>query len=157
MQDSEPDSPPQNFPTWRYGLAVVFGMAIGLVPKDSAACYLLALLGLFSPGSLPVMAVSTLVFSWLGPSLDSISDPLGYWVLTQPSLSSVWQMLETVPGHRWFQFQNSVVVGSIVISAGAAIPVFFIAKSIARWWQCWMLTGSSGRASAKPTFATELE
>lgn len=157
MHDSEPDSPPTNFPTWRYGLAVAFGMAIGLVPKDSAACYILALIGLFSPGSLPVMAVSAVVFSILGPRLDAISDPIGYWVLTQPSLSWFWQALEAVPGQRWLRLNNSVVVGSIVIAAVAAVPVFFIAKSIARRGQRWLLTGSSNRASAKTSFATELE
>lgn len=157
MQDSEPDTPPVNFPTWRYGVAVVFGMAIGLVPKDSAACYLLALIGLFSPGSIPVMAVSAIVFSVLGPRLDFLSDPVGYWVLTQPSLSLFWQALEAIPGQRWLRLHNSVVVGSIVISALAATPVFFIAKAIARQVQRWFLTGSTNRASAKPTFATELE
>ncbi len=144
-------------PPWRYGMAVVLGLTIGLLPKDSAICYILAVLGIFLPVSLPVAVVSAAVFSIIGPFLDAITDPVGYWLLTQPSLNSFWQTVAATPGSTWLRLNNSVVVGSLAIAGIFAIPTLLFANWCTRHIQMSLASRPTNTVPPGQAFATELE
>jgi uncharacterized protein (TIGR03546 family) len=157
MDGLQPNSSKKMPPNWPVGLAVVLGLLIGLIPKSSAACYVVALAGLLLPVSLPTMAVSAVVFSLVGPNLDSVTDAVGYWLLTHPWLFSVWQSMESLPGFDWFRLNNSVVVGSLAVAGMFAVPVYFSSIWGFRQVHLWTASRASNHAPAGQTFATELE
>lgn len=157
MPRPQPDSTRQMPPPWRFAMAVVLGLMIGLLPKESAICYLLAVCGLFLPVSLPIALVSAIFFSLLGPQLDSLTDPVGFWLLTQPSLSSLWQVVESTPGSAWLKLNNSVVVGSIVAAGILGVPTFFVANWGTRQIQAFFAARPTDAVPSGPTFVTELE
>lgn len=154
QSSSNPD-PPR--PAWRYGWAVALGMAFGLIPKDSALCYLFALLAMFLPISIPAAIVSAVAFSGLAPLLDRWTDPLGFWLLSQPALAGFWRGLEATSVAVWFRCQNTVVVGSIALALLAFLPAGWLAARLAdRLRRAW----STRVAQPRPLvagFAPELE
>lgn len=154
-QSSSITSPPS--PAWRYGWAVGLGMAFGLIPKDSAVCYLFACLALFLPVSVPAAIVSAVAFTGLAPWLDRWTDPLGFWLLSHPGLEGFWRGLEAVPWSVWLRLQNTVVVGSTVVVLVALLPVqWLVTRSAHRLLQ----TGSvriTPQQPLVPGFAPELE
>ncbi|MDP1562275.1 MAG: TIGR03546 family protein [Pirellulaceae bacterium] len=157
MQSPQPDSTRQMPPPWRFATAVVLGLMIGLLPKESAICYLVAFCGLFLPVSLPIALVSAVIFSLLGPHLDSLTDPIGFWLLTQPWLSSLWQAVESTPGSAWLKLNNSVVVGSIAAAGILGVPTFFVANRCTRQIQALLAARPTDAVPSGPTFVTELE
>lgn len=157
MPSPQPDSTRQMSPRWRFATAVVLGLMIGLLPKESAICYLLAVCGLFLPISLPTALVSAMFFSLLGPQLDSLTDPIGFWLLTQPTLSWFWQAVESTPGSAWLKLNNSVVVGSIVVAGILVVPTFFVANWCTRQIQAFFVASPTESVPSGPTFVTELE
>lgn len=157
MLSAKADSARKLPPPRRIGAAVVLGLAIGLLPKDSAICYLLGIIGLCLPVSLPTALISTVVFSLLGPTLDSITDPIGYGLLTNPALHGVWPSVAEIPGSAWLRLTNSVVVGSIVVAGIAAIPTYFLTNWCARQLQMSFQAGPTNAVPSGPAFATELE
>lgn len=154
-QSSSKHDPPT--PAWRYGWAVALGMAFGLIPKDSALCYLFALLALFLPISVPAALVSAVAFSGLAPLLDRWTDPLGFWLLSQPALEGFWRGLEATPAAVWFRSQNTVVVGSIALALVAFLPTgWLFARLAGRLRRAWPTRVAQPRPLV-PGFAPELE
>lgn len=154
-QSSSITSPPS--PAWRYGWAVGLGMAFGLIPKDSAVCYLFAGLALFLPVSVPAAIVSAVAFSGLAPFLDRWTDPIGFWLLSQPGLEGLWRSLEAAPLAVWFRWHNTIVVGSLAVALVSLLPVQWLVTRIAGRF---LRTGSVGIARQRPLapgFAPELE
>ncbi len=157
MHSPEVDFHRQQLPVWRYGLAVVLGLIIGLIPKESAICYMVAVGGLILPISLPTALVSAVIFSFLGQQLDSITDPVGFWLLTQPGLGSMWQAVDTIPGSAWMKLNNSVVVGSIVVAGISSVPVLVLANWLTRQIQLFFAARPTDVVASAPSFVTELE
>lgn len=157
MHSPPVDSRRHQLPAWRFGLAVVLGLTIGLIPKESAICYLVAVVGLALPVSLPTALVSAVVFSILGQHLDSITDPLGFWLLTQPALSSFWRAVDTIPGSAWMNLNNSVVVGSMVVAGFCSVPTLLLANWVTRRIQMFIAARPSAVVASAPSFVTELE
>ncbi len=148
-------SQPNSFPH-RVACGLVLGLFIGLLPKDSALCYLVALIALLSPISIWAVIVSAASFSFLGPLLDTWTDAVGFWLLSQPLLLPVWNWLESVPAIAWFRLNNTVVVGSFGLAGLASLPVYILGgitfRRIALLWDA-----SSNSASPVSQLATELD
>jgi uncharacterized protein (TIGR03546 family) len=154
-QSSSKHDPPT--PGWRYGWAVALGMGFGLIPKDSALCYLFALLALFLPISVPAAIVSAVTFSVLAPLLDRWTDPIGFWLLSQPALEDFWRGLEATAVAVWFRSENTVVVGSIALALIAFLPTgWLVARLAGRLRRAWPTRAVQPRPLV-PGFAPELE
>lgn len=151
---SKHDPPPL---AWRFGWAVALGMAFGLIPKDSALCYLFALLALFLPISVPAAVVSAVVFSGLAPLMDRWTDPLGFWLLSHPALEGFWRGLEATPAAVWLRCHNTVVVGSLAVALIALLPIsWLVAALVGRLRRFWRTPAVQQRPFI-PGFAPELE
>lgn len=103
-------------------------MVIGLVPSFSILPWGVLLLGILLPTNLMAMVCSIIVFSLIGPMLDSQSHRIGAAVLTDQGLASFWQSLFANQYSIWLQFHNSVVLGSTLVALAMAVPVFILAK-----------------------------
>jgi len=113
-----------------YALAIVVGMAIGVVPKFSIIPWIVMLLGILLPTNLLAMILAAVAFSFLGPLFDLQSHRLGAALLTDESLTSFWQTLFSYQYSDWLQLHNSVVLGSVLIAAGAMLPLYFVSKRV---------------------------
>lgn len=71
------------------------------------------------------MAVIT-IFSYF---LDPWAGMLGHWLLTGvPSLTPLWTSLFNMPIFPYTRFNNTVMLGSVVISFILVLPVYYLAK-----------------------------
>ncbi len=109
------------------------GMVLGLVPKGNLIALSLFVL-LFSlrvnTGS---GLVAALAFSWLGPALDPFADKLGAYVLAASSMQGTYAAIFQLPLGPWFDFNNTVVVGSLAIGLWAMYPVYWFSYVGFEW------------------------
>lgn len=111
------------------GFGIALGMVIGLIPKDSLFAYAFGLVVFATNVNLLATSLSAFCFTWIGAFLDPVSHQVGYYVLTQPGLQSTFLWLYEQPLVPWTRFQNTVVMGSLLIGLISAFPVHLIARS----------------------------
>lgn len=109
---------------WQRGLAIALGLTLGLLPKFSFLFATLLTVALFCPISLVLCFGVTLVVSLISPQLGGVERSLGEWLLGQSRLQIVWETLYSFPIFRAFGFQNSQVMGSLVLACGSFYPTF---------------------------------
>lgn len=109
-------------------LGVSLGMVIGLLPKDSLLPYVIGTLALLTNANLLTLIVSGLFFSWIGPAADPLTHRIGGWLLTFDSLESTWVWLYQVPLMPWTRFENTVVMGSLILGVLSSFPVYSLSK-----------------------------
>jgi uncharacterized protein (TIGR03546 family) len=68
------------------------------------------------------------VFSGVGYLLDPLSNRIGYWLLTLPGLKAMWTAMYNTPIIPWTKFNNTLTLGSLVLSILLAGPLYFILK-----------------------------
>ncbi len=105
--------------------AVVLAAFIGLSPLLSVHNALLLLLVLWLRVNLSLFLLSFLLFSGLAYALDPLSHQLGLALLQNASLEPLWTALYNIPLWRLLAFNNSLVLGSVALSALLALPLFF--------------------------------
>ncbi len=105
---------------------VTLGMMIGIVPKESAWCVLLAVVLILFHANLITGLVSAVAFSWVGPLLEPWSHRLGETILNHAAIESWLTAIFTLPGVPWLRMENTVVTGSFVIALAAALPLYRI-------------------------------
>lgn len=109
-------------------LGVALGAALGLTPIANAhnliVVALLAVLNVsFAAGML-----AWAVFVPIGFMFDPIFDRVGRWLLVDAaSLRSLWTAWDNVPGLALTNFNNTVVLGSVVVWLALFIPIYFAA------------------------------
>ncbi len=105
---------------------IALGMIVGLVPKGNLLAFLL-LTGVSSLRiSLPAIFFSTFLFSWIATLLDPLTDRIGLFLLTHPGLVPFWEWLYDHPLVPWTQFNNTIVIGSLLLGVLASYPVYRI-------------------------------
>ncbi len=105
---------------------IALGMIVGLVPKGNLLAFML-LTGISSLRiSLPAIFFSTFIFSWIATLLDPLTDRIGEIVLTQSSLVPFWTWLYDHPLVPWTQFNNTIVMGSLLVGVIASYPLYRI-------------------------------
>ncbi len=109
-------------------LGITFGMFVGLIPKDSLLTYGFGLLMLLSTANLLCGAISGFAFSWIGMAIDGPAHTIGKWVLTNERLEATWAWLYQLPVVPWTRFNNTVVMGSVLISLFVALPLYYVSR-----------------------------
>ena len=110
-------------------LGVALGAALGLTPianvHNLVVLLLLAVLNVsFAAGML-----AWAVFVPVGFMFDPIFDRVGRWLLMDvSSLRSLWTTWDNVPGLALTNFNNTVVLGSVVIWLALFVPIYFAAR-----------------------------
>ena len=110
-------------------LGVALGAALGLTPIANAHNVVVLLL-------LAVLNVSFAagLFAWgvfvpFGFMLDPIFDRLGNWLLVDVGfLRPLWTALDNIPGLALTNFNNTIVLGSVVFWLLLFVPLYFAAR-----------------------------
>ena len=111
-------------------MGVVLGAALGLTPLlNISNLVVLALLILLNV-SFGAGMVALVVFTPVGFLLDPLFDRLGHLLLTgTPALTGFWTALYNTPGIPYTNFNNTVVLGSLVAWLLLALPLYFSARA----------------------------
>jgi len=111
-------------------LGFAMGVLIGLVPKGNLIALTLGVILAASRANLGVAAATILSCSFLSPYMDPVSDKVGWWILSHPSLHEMWTKLYNKPVVPWTDFNNSIVLGNLVIGILLLYPTYQISKPI---------------------------
>ena len=106
--------------------SLVLGMIMGLTPLFFAHNLVTLALVFLLRINLSALIASMVIFSGLAYLLDPVFHQLGLMLLNQPSLAPLFTEMYNNAFWRILHFNNSVVIGSVLVAYILAIPVFFI-------------------------------
>ncbi len=113
---------------------IVLGAFLGLTPlfnlHNAAVFALLVLLNVSFAGGLLGWAL----FVPVGFLLDPLFDWIGHSLLLAPSLRGLWTSMYNMPIVPLTNFNNTVVLGSLVFALLSAVPLFLLLRwAVARY------------------------
>ena len=107
----------------------VLGMILGLTPLWSLHNLLVIILLIILNVNMAVAIFSFGIFSGFAYLLDPLFHNLGYYLLVDvSSLHGLWTTLYNMPIIALSRFNNTVVMGSLVVSILLILPVFLLTK-----------------------------
>ena len=107
----------------------VMGMIIGLTPFFTVHNILLIILIVMLKVNIGMAMFSFALFSGVAWLLDPVFHKFGYYLLVDvTSMHSVWTALYNMPVIALSRYNNTVVMGSLVVSLLLIIPVFPFAR-----------------------------
>lgn len=115
-----------NAKPWQLSLGVSFGAIMGLTPMLSLHNLVLLFLAFIINMNLGIMILSFVLFSGFAYILDPVFHDLGYKILKTESLAGTWESVFSFPIALVAQLNNTIVMGSLVVSIALAISLFFI-------------------------------
>ena len=121
-------------------LALSFAMIAGLTPLWSLHNILVLLLVLILRVNLSTFILGWLGFSGIAYVLDPLFHVLGLHILTNGTLQGVWTALYNSTLGRLSNFNNSILMGSLIISLGLFIPLILISNFIIKNYREHILT-----------------
>jgi uncharacterized protein (TIGR03546 family) len=107
---------------------VALGVAVGLIPKANLICLLFVLLIFVRRTNLAAGLVSAMLCSWISPVLDPITGVLGRLVLEFGPAQALWAILYRLPIVPWTSFNNTVVMGNLVLAMLVMPPIYFVVR-----------------------------
>ena len=106
----------------------VLGAALGLTPLMNVSNLVILSLLVLLNVSFGAGMVALVVFTPVGFLLDPLFDRLGHFLLVDtPALTGLWTALYNMPGVPYTNFNNTVVLGSLVTWLLLAVPLYFAA------------------------------
>ncbi len=115
---------------YQISLAVGLAMIIGFTPLMSLHNLVVLLFVLILRVNLSTFIVSWALFSGIAYLLDPLFHITGLALLTADSLEGLWTALYNIPVFRIERFYNSVVMGSLIVSALLFFPVYICSKHL---------------------------
>lgn len=114
-------------------LGFALGMMVGLVPKGNLIALALVTFLLAARVDLGAGTVAAFAFTWIGYLLDPVSHRIGLGLLGLQTLRPFWGRLYDLPLAPWTAFNNTVVLGSLVLGLALFYPTYRTARLFAQW------------------------
>ncbi len=113
---------------------MALGAALGLTPLVNLHNLAIAGAAMVFNVSVPGFFLGWALFVPLGFALDPAFDALGRALLLQPSLAPLWTTWANTPVVPLTNFNNSIVLGSLVAWIAASIPLYVALRwAVARY------------------------
>jgi uncharacterized protein (TIGR03546 family) len=110
-------------------LGIALGAALGLTPIANAHNVIVLLLLAVLNVSFAAGLLAWGAFVPVGFLLDPLFDRMGSWLLVdQATLRPLWTAMDNVPGLALTNFNNTVVLGSLVFWLLLFVPLYFATK-----------------------------
>ena len=107
---------------WQLAFGAAFGMVLGLTPLLSLHNVFVLLLLLVLRVNISFALLSMAVCAGFAYVFDAQFHQLGWQVLNATSLRDIWTMFYNHPVLRWSNFNNTVLMGSLIVSLLAFFP-----------------------------------
>lgn len=111
-------------------LGFAMGLVIGLVPKGNLIAILLMAILSASKVNLGAGMLTAFLCSWLGPFVDPVTHRIGLAVLTSRPLQPLWIALSDLPLASWSRYNNTVVLGSLILGLILFYPAYRLSKPL---------------------------
>ena len=121
-------------------LAICLGMVAGLTPLLSLHNLIVLLLALVIRVNLSAFILGTVFFSGVAYAIDPVFHAIGLNVLNSEVLEGVFTSMYNNPVMRVARFNNTIVMGSLVSSVIAFVPVAFVLNTLIRKYREHVLT-----------------
>ena len=115
--------------------AICLGLLLGFLPKGNLLWILAFIFIFFVRINKGAWFLMILVASLLTDVLDPFFDTVGWYVLHLPSLTPVFSTLLEIPFVGFTQFNNTIVMGSLVVGLGVYIPVYILSRILIMVWR----------------------
>ena len=113
-----------------WGLAL--GVLLGLVPKGNLCAVVISTFILATRVNFATGMLSAAVFSLLGPFADPLTQPIGQALLGHNRLEPLWVYLYDLPLVPWTAFNNTAVMGNLVLGLAMLYPSYRLSL---RWFR----------------------
>ncbi|MDX2447552.1 MAG: TIGR03546 family protein [Desulfobacterales bacterium] len=117
---------------FQISLALCFAMIAGLTPLWSLHNFIVLLLVLILRVNLATFILAWLGFSGIAYLLDPVLHAFGLHILTADALKGFWTSLYNSTLWRLSNYNNSLLMGSLITSLGLFVPLFFLSNMIIR-------------------------
>lgn len=108
---------------------IALGSALGLTPIANVHNLVVVLLMAILNVSFASGMLAWAVFIPVGFVLDPLFNRIGHWLLVDsPALRPLWTAMDNVPGLALTNFNNTVVLGSVVTWLVLLVPLYFAAR-----------------------------
>ncbi|UCH22092.1 MAG: TIGR03546 family protein [Deltaproteobacteria bacterium] len=111
-------------------LAVCFAMIIGLTPLYSLHNLLFLFIVLLLRVNLAAFILGWLFFSGVAYILDPLFHRIGLAILTAKTFETIWTALYNITIFRLANFNNSIVMGSLIVSLILFVPIFLLSNML---------------------------
>lgn len=106
------------------------GAIMGFVPKIGLMALVLWAVVIFFRVHIGMAIAATLIFAMLGVITDPLAEKLGFAVLTNGSLQGFWTTLYNTPIVPFTSFNNTLVMGNLLVGLILFLPIFFAFKRV---------------------------
>jgi uncharacterized protein (TIGR03546 family) len=113
-------------------LGFCLAMIMGFTPLFSFHNLFILLFVLVIRANLSAFLLGWGIFSAIAYLLDPLFHSVGYQILTMQSLNGLWTSFYNITLLRLENFNNSIVMGSLLISLILFIPFYFISNLLIR-------------------------
>ena len=140
--------------------SIALGLSLGLVLGFSPILSLQTLLILgfcfLFRVQITALFLSSFVFKFIAYLLDPICHQVGRWFLENENLIPLWTQLYNLPLVPFTQFNNTIVMGSGVLSLILSVPLFFLFHYLINKYQKTFLKKLKNSHTWKAVQATSL-
>ena len=116
-------------------LGMCFGLVAGLTPTLSLHNLLVLLLVLLLRVNISAFIASGLLFSGVAWAIDPYLSRIGLAVLQAGAMEGLWTSFYNMTVFRLDRFNNSIVMGSLVMSLALFAPLFFMFSALIRQYR----------------------
>jgi len=110
----------------RISLALCLGLTAGVLPFLSPINLLVLFLLFILRINISAFIVGTVVFSAVAYFFDPLFHIIGKGLLTLGSLEGIWTYFYNTSIFRLINFNNTIVMGSLIVSIVLFVPAFFV-------------------------------
>jgi uncharacterized protein (TIGR03546 family) len=114
---------------------VTLGMMLGLVPKGNLIAVALGVLLFGLKVNRSAGLAAAMLFTLIGSFTDEFTHKLGKNVLETPWLQSTYAAIYDLPLGPWIGFNNTVVIGSLLLAIYLAYPCYWFSRWTFEAWQ----------------------
>ena len=117
---------------WQLSLGLAFGGIIGLMPLWTPHNIFLLFLAFIINLNFTLLLVGFFFFSGIAYILDPLFHQIGLAVLTSEEMQSFWVEFFSNPIFLINRLNNTLVMGSLIFSLAASVPLFFLVNLLIR-------------------------
>ena len=111
---------------WQLSGAVVLAMFAGFLPTNSLILLDILLIALILNVNFGLFLLFSVIFGGIGYLFDPVFESIGYSVLTNEALNSLFTSMYNSALFRWSGFNYTLTTGSLVVSFILFIPMLFV-------------------------------
>lgn len=137
-------------------MGFAMGMVIGLVPKGNLIAVVLMMILGASRVNVGVGMFSAFLFSWSGLLIDQWTHKIGLYLLELPQLQSFWTEAYNTPVVPWTDFNNTIVLGSLVLGLVLFVPTYFLSRPVFEKYTETVVARMKKYRATKLLWATEI-